>query len=68
MPHFLRSPNLAGATMLFLAMVSNFQATYKILFTKIDVTKVLDHEKLNGGVYFAIGEDQGAVHGPRVPV
>ena len=53
---------------LFLAMGSNFQATYRTLSTKIDVTKVLDHEKSNGGVHFAIEGDQGAVGGPRVPV
>ena len=37
------------AMVLFLVMGSNFQATYRTLSTKIDVTKVLDHEKSNGG-------------------
>ena len=53
---------------LFLAMGSNFQATYRTLSTKIDVTKVLDHEKSNGGVHFAIEGDLDAVGDPRVPV
>ena len=44
------------------------QATYRTLSTKIDVTKVLDNEKSNGGVHFAIEGDKDAVGGPRVPV
>ena len=56
------------AKMLFLAMGSNFQATYKTLSSKINVIKVLEHEKPNGEVHFAIGGDQGAVGSPRVPV
>ena len=53
------------AMVLFLAMGSIFQATYRTLSTKIDVTKVLDNEKSNGGLHFAIEGDKDAVGGPE---
>ena len=35
---------------------------------KIEVIRVLDHEKHHGGVHFGLGGHQGAVGGPKVLV